>query len=83
MQDELPLALIEEKAESEIAADDGHEHSSADGFDEPDGIDCFGSRRRLRRMFRPFWVGAGHEGFSLNFSICHASNGAGGMVLGI
>lgn len=39
VEDELPLALVEEEAESGIAADQGGNDGDTDGFEEPDGID--------------------------------------------
>ncbi len=39
VEDELPLALVEEPAEGEIAAKERCEHGEGEGFDEPDGAD--------------------------------------------
>ena len=39
MQDQLPLALIEEEAEGEITADERCKDGESDGFNQPDGID--------------------------------------------
>lgn len=38
MQDELPLALVEEGAEGEIAADQGEKKEEAEGFEQPAGV---------------------------------------------
>lgn len=42
MKNDLPLSLVEEQTERKIAADESHAGSDGDGFDEPDGIHCFG-----------------------------------------
>jgi len=42
MKNDLPLSLVEEKTKRKIAADESHAGSDGDGFDEPDGIHCFG-----------------------------------------
>ena len=39
VQDKLPLALVEEPTESEVAAEERSENGEADCFDEPDGAD--------------------------------------------
>jgi hypothetical protein len=39
VQDELPLALIEEEAEGEITTEEGRNDGEGDGFDKPDGAD--------------------------------------------
>jgi len=39
VQDELPLALVEEQAEGEIAAEERSNDGEGDGLDEPDGAD--------------------------------------------
>jgi hypothetical protein len=47
VQDELPLALVEEQAEGEIAAEERRNDGEGDGFGEPDGTDdirCSGWR---------------------------------------
>ena len=44
MQDELPLALVEQQAEARVAADEGGEDHDADGLEEPDRVDDLGSR---------------------------------------
>ena len=41
MQYKLPLALVEEQAEGEIAAKERRNDGKADGFDEPDGAHDF------------------------------------------
>ena len=41
MQDELPLALIEEQAEGEIAAEERGNNGEGDGFEEPARADDF------------------------------------------
>jgi hypothetical protein len=41
VKDELPLALIEEEAEGEVAAEECAENDEGDGFDEPDRADVF------------------------------------------
>jgi hypothetical protein len=45
-QDELPLALVEEPAEGEIAAEERREDGKGDGFEQPDRTD---NLRRIRR----------------------------------
>src|SRR6202012_48057 len=42
VQDKLPLALVEDPAEGEIAAKDRCDNGEGDGFDEPDGTDDLG-----------------------------------------
>lgn len=42
MEDELPLALVEEDAQGEIAADEGEEKDQAESFEQPAGIDDLG-----------------------------------------
>ncbi len=39
MKKELPLALVKEQAEGEIAADESDDHDDGDGFHEPDMAD--------------------------------------------
>ena len=68
VQDELPLALVEEQAEGEIAAEEGRENGEGNGFEQPDGA------RRLRwsgaRRWRAVWLGSGarHEGFCMTLA---------------
>ena len=63
MKNDLPLALVEEQTKGEITADESRCGSNGDGFDEPDGIDCFGLRGRwLQTAFGRFCGGARHEG---------------------
>ena len=68
MQDQLPLALIEEKAEGEIAADESRKDREGDGFDQPDGIDdlwsWLGGCALVRRPSIGRGVGARHRFFS-------------------
>ena len=70
MQDELPLALIEEQAEGEIAAEECGENGEGDGFDEPDGADVFGwgGLAGWRRLALAWSAGRGMEGFCVDFS---------------
>lgn len=42
MQNELPLALVEEDAEGEIAADESKQNHQAGRFEQPAGIDDLG-----------------------------------------
>ena len=37
MQHELPLTLVEEQAEGEVAAEERRNDGEGDGFNEPDG----------------------------------------------
>ena len=63
MQDELPLALVEEQAEGEVGAAERGEDGERDAFEEPDGADDFGGVGLL-------WCGAGHGcGVCIDFSI--------------
>jgi hypothetical protein len=39
VEDQLPLALIEEQAEGDISTDKGSEHGEGYGLDEPDMTD--------------------------------------------
>ncbi len=41
MKDELPLALVEEQAEGEVAAKKCSENGDGNGFDEPDRANVF------------------------------------------
>ena len=62
VQDELPLALVEEQAEGEVAAEERREDGEGDGFDEPDGADDI--RWSGLRLAAFGWLGggAGHRG---------------------
>ncbi len=42
VQDELPLALVEEEAQGDVAADEGSEDGEANGFEEPERADDLG-----------------------------------------
>jgi hypothetical protein len=39
VQDELPLALVEEQAEGEVATEERGKDGEDNGFDQPDGTD--------------------------------------------
>ena len=69
MQDELPLALVEEQTEREVAAEERRNDGEDDGFDEPDGTDDI--RWSGLRGGWPGWFGggAGHWGFCVDCSI--------------
>jgi len=41
VQDELPLALVEEKTEGEVAAEESCNDCNGDGFHQPHGADVF------------------------------------------
>lgn len=69
MQDELPLALVEEQAEGEIAAENGRCDGGCTCFEEPHGVDCFGLGGWLRGALGRLCGRAGHEGVCMNFSI--------------
>ena len=68
MQDQLPLALIEEEAEGEITADERCKDGESDGFNQPDGIDdlwdWLGRCALVRRLSIGLGVGARHRFFS-------------------
>ncbi len=69
VQDELPLALIKEQAEGEVAAEERRENGEADGLGEPDGVDDI---RWSRLWWRALvWLGSGarHRSFCVDFSI--------------
>ena len=69
MQNELPLALVEEPAEGEIAAEERSNGSDGDGFDQPDGADDFRWMWLRGGAFVLSWSGAGHRGFCIDCSI--------------
>ena len=77
MQDELPLALVEEQAEGEIAAEERRKDGEGDGFDEPDGADDFRwSGLSVGCALLGFGVGRGIEsGFCIDFSILRSARG--------
>ncbi len=68
MQDELPLALVEEQAEGEVAAEERRNDGEGDGSDKPDGADDI--RWGGLRWGGLGWLGggAGHWGFCVDFS---------------
>ena len=68
MQDELPLALIEEKAEREVAAEERRNDGEGYGFGEPDGTDDV--RWSGLRGGGLVWLGEGtwHRGLCVDFS---------------
>jgi len=61
VQDELPLALIEEQAEGEIAAEESHDDGDGDGFHEPEWADGFRWSASWRGVLAWLRSGAGHE----------------------
>jgi hypothetical protein len=64
------LALIEEQAEGEIAAEESHDDGDGDGLHEPDGADDFRRSAGWRGVLAGLRSGAGHEsGFCIDFSI--------------
>ena len=70
MQDELPLALIEEQAEGEVAAEESHDDGDDDGLHEPEGTYDFRRSAGWRGVLAWLRSGAGHEsGFYIDFSI--------------
>lgn len=69
VKDKLPLALIEEEAEREVATDDRCADGGGDGFEEPARVDCFGLRGWLWATLGRFCGGTRHEGVYMNFSI--------------
>ena len=69
MKDELPLALIEEPAEGEVAANQRCDDGQSEGFDEPDRIDDLGWTGLGCGAFVWFGSGAGHRDFCIDFSI--------------
>ena len=68
VQDELPLALVEEQAEGEVAAEEGRNDGEGDGFDEPNGTDDI--RWNGLRRSGLGWLGGGawHRSFCVDFS---------------
>lgn len=71
VEDELPLTLIEEQAEGEIAAEERDDYCDAQGFKEPQRADDFYLSRGLLGALVGLWRGAGH--FYMNFSIWDGS----------
>lgn len=60
VEDELPLAQVEEDAEGDVAAEEGHAEDDGDGFDEPAGVDIDGWR--TWRLTATGGGGCGHDG---------------------
>ena len=61
MENELPLALIEEQAEGEIAAEESRADSNGDGLHEPEGVYDFRWSAGWRGVLAWLRSGAGHE----------------------
>jgi hypothetical protein len=72
VQDELPLALVEEQAEGEIATEESRHDGESHSFDKPDGADDI--RWSGLRWDWPGWLGrrggrrAGHRSFRFDSS---------------
>ena len=72
MQDELPLALIKEQTEGEIATEQCSKNGSSNRLDQPDGADDL--RGIWLRCGAFVWLvrgrcgSAGHLGFYVDFS---------------
>jgi len=68
VQHELPLTLVEEQAEGEVAAEQRRNDCEGDGFDEPEGTnDIWWSGLWVSW---PGWLGGGawHRGFCVDCS---------------
>ena len=71
VQDELPLALVEEQAEGEVSAEESRDDGDGDGFYQPHGADVFVLNFSWRSVLVWFRSGAGHRSacFCIDFSI--------------
>ena len=69
MKDELPLALVKEQAEGEVATEERCNDSEGDGFKKPDG--AYDIRWSGLRWGGFAWLGGGawHRGFCVDSSI--------------